>query len=217
MTGMHSGPRWQEVVQGFATVERLDDDGRVIRLRGAIGALTARRATSCLVAPAVSDVVLFVASDTVTYVLAVLDGQANGKTTVTVDGDLEVRLPAGALTLAASESLALATAGELSLVGHSLDVKAHEATVGLQKLDLFASLVEVGMQRAKLVATSVDSVIDRVVQRAKQSYRFVAERDQVRADTIDYAAEGNAHHRGANVLVTAEELVKMDAKQIVVG
>jgi hypothetical protein len=39
----------------------------------------------------------------------------------------------------------------------------------------------------------------------------------VRAKHIDYAAAGNAHLRGENALVSAEDLVKVNAEQIHIG
>ena len=60
-------------------------------------------------------------------------------------------------------------------------------------------------------------MVERISVDAKRSYRTVSEIDQVKAEQIDYAAETIMNLHGKNTLVTAEELVKLDAAQIHVG
>ncbi len=74
---------------------------------------------------------------------------------------------------------------------------------------------EVG--RAKIFGETVDSVLDRVSQRLKRSYRVVEECDHVRAEQIDYAAKKRLSLHGEHALVTAQHLAKIEGDQIHLG
>ena len=63
----------------------------------------------------------------------------------------------------------------------------------------------------------MDSVTERWTQKTKRSYRFVEEMDITRAQEIDTRASGTLSMRGKNAITTAEELVKMDGRQIHLG
>ena len=196
-----------EVFQGVARVvceEPSSDGRRTLLLETELGAVKARRAVSCLVEPIAGDSVLYAAlTEGECFVLAVLERAAPCETTLSVEGDLRVRLPSGRLSLAAQDGIALVS-------GKDVDVAAPELTV-------HAGAAKVGLDRLTYLGTLVESVIDRLFQRARHAHRQVEERDEVRAGTIDYGARENVTLRGENTLVTAEDLVKIDAKQIIVG
>ena len=69
----------------------------------------------------------------------------------------------------------------------------------------------------KAVASTVDSFLGRLSQTVKRAYRFVEESEQVRAQSLDYAARDNVRLHGKNAVITAESLVKMDGAQIHMG
>jgi len=62
-----------------------------------------------------------------------------------------------------------------------------------------------------------DSVVERLSQRVRRSYRKVEELEQVHAQQLDYVATKNVSVRGHNTLLTAEELVKLDGEQVHLG
>ena len=178
----------------------------------------ARRAVSCLVAPEVGDeVLLATVQDGRAFILAVLERREGAAIRLEADGDLAVRLRKGRFSVAAQEGIDLATAQEASITSGTLRVMAAEAGIRLDRLSFLGRFVHAEVERVKVFAGSLDSVLDRFWQRVKRSYRFVEEVDHVRAEQIDYAAEKNAHLRGRNALVTAEQLVKVDAEQIHIG
>jgi hypothetical protein len=105
----------------------------------------------------------------------------------------------------------------VSLVGKRLEVNAAEGSVVVQRLAFLGDAVRAEIDRIKLLATSVDSVLERLTQRVKRAYRTVEETDQLRAERIDYTADKTMSLHAENALVTADELVKMDAEQIHLG
>jgi hypothetical protein len=208
------------VMQEVGTVVRVvPRDGApelVVRTHG--GEFRATRATSCLLEPEAEDLVLLaLVTGGGAYVLAVLEREAGAAASIAVDGDLRVKLKKGRFGVAAQEGIDLVAGKDVSVVSGSVGVNAREGSVVLQQLSLLGQVVRAEVESLKLLAGSVDSVLDRVVQKVKRSYRVVEERDQVQAETIDYTAKKTMSLHAENALVTAEELVKVDGEQIHVG
>lgn len=202
------------------------DEGTVVEAKG--GSLTvrvdggdyaAKRARSCLVAPEAGDEVLVsFGRGGRCFVLALLEGGGEeGKTTLDVDGDLEVRVATGRFGVRAARGVSLTSGDEVSLAGKTLSVSALEGTVFIQKLAYLGSRLKAEVEAIKTLGTVYDSVFERVSQRVKRSFRTVEDIDQVKAKTVDYAAESTMALRAENAVVHAEELVKVDAKQVQLG
>lgn len=203
-----------------------EEEGRVVEAKGqaitveaSSGSYAAKRAVSCLVAPEPSDLVLLaVTSRGAAYVLAVLERPGGAQATVlTAEGDLEVRLPRGRFVVAAQEGLDLVSGKDASLLAGSLKVNAVDAGVVVERLSFIGALVQSEVGRLKVLAESVDSVMTRLYQRVKRSYRVVEEIDQLKAEQIDYEAKKHLALHAKNAVITAEGLVKVDGDQIHVG
>ncbi len=69
----------------------------------------------------------------------------------------------------------------------------------------------------KLLAQSLDSVLERVSMRVKRSYRKVEEFEQLRTARLDYVVENEMSLHAGNAILSAEEVVKVDAEQIRLG
>jgi hypothetical protein len=205
------------VVEETGRVLVVREDGAVL-VRTASGEHEAHRAVSCLVAAEVDDLVLVARSPLEgAFVLAVLRREGNAATTLAVAGDLDVRLESGRLSLAAQEGVDLLSAREVSVTAGGLRVNAAEGHVVLQSLSFLGDAVRAEIDRVKLFAQSFDSVLERFSQQVQRSYRTVAETDQVRAQRIDYTAEKTLSLHGEHQLISADELVKVDAEQIHLG
>jgi F0F1-type ATP synthase epsilon subunit len=211
---------------------KLDNDalsheiGRVTGLRegGRFGVVTeggeyrAKRAVSCLLEPEVGDTVALLTTQAgACYVTAVLEREAEVTNRIVVEGDLEVQLSTGKLTFAAQEGVNLLAAKEVSISAGALRVNAREGNLILERIALLGGFATAELEKIKVVAGSLDQVLDRFSQRVKRSFRKVEELDQVKAEHIDYAAASSMSLHAQNALVTAEELVKVDGEQIHVG
>lgn len=219
----------QNLAKKLDTTEATQLGGYVVRIAGATfvvrvgdgNAATeyeARRATSCLLDPVLGDRVLLVLfGDGSAFVLAVLERTEEGPATASMDRDLTLRVPGGSLNLVAKDGVGIVSTGDVSIVGASLDVKAGEGRVSLERLTVLGRQLLAEVTSVKLVAGAVDTVLDRWVQKVKRAYRTVEELDQVRAKRIDYSAEKTMHLDAENTLVTASELVKLDGEHIHLG
>lgn len=161
----------------------------------------ARRAKSCLVAVAPGDRVLCSVSADAVYVLAVLESSDPGPTRVVADGALE--LQAG---------------GEIAIRSASLLMRMSSARVVIEELKVLGRSVEASFaDKATLFAERVESRASRMLQRAKQAFRFVTDLDQARVGNYDLRAESLAAMRGENTIVSARVLAKLDGEQVKIG
>ncbi len=194
-------------------------DGAALVVRTSSGTYDARRAASCLLAPAKGDTVLIALSARGSvWVLSVLDrAEEGGATRLEVDGDLEVRVGQGRFTVAAQHGLGLVSGDDLEMVAGSFKLHAVDAAVVFDRLTALGKHVRSELGKVKLIASTFDSVLDRFSQRVQASYRTVEKLDKVKAGQIDYAADRTTSIRGQNTLMTAKQLVKVDGEQIHFG
>lgn len=181
------------------------------------GRVEARRARSCLVEPRVGDEALVCRVGGAAYVLAILEGEPDAPTTLSVDGDLAIKVARGRLSLAGQEGVAVVSAKEVSVAAPELSVHAGAARAVLDRLTWLATKVRGEVERSEIVAGAIDRVVDRITERVKRVYRKVEELDQLQAESLDWEAKKNLSVHCENALVTAEKLVKMDADQIHLG
>lgn len=204
-----------DVIHAAGTVVRCE--GRAFVIRTERGDFTAKRAVSCLLEPATGDLVLLAASEGAAWVLSVLERDDMRDAALVLDGNLAIKLCTGRLEVIAQEGVKVVTGKEVSLVAGTVDVNAVEGNVALERMSFFSSFVQAEMERVKVLASTFDSVVDRIYQRVARSYRVVSELDQVKAERIDYAARKTTALRGENTLISAEQLVKVDGEQIHLG
>ncbi len=189
-------------------------------LRIAVGAATheARRASSCLLEPEPGDLVLVsLVPGRGCYVLAVLERQQATRGRLVHEGDLELQLPTGRLSVAATRGMSVVSGQDISCVAGSLRAHTGSAELFAERTSFLGKLAHVEIEALKVVGRFLDSVLERVSQRVQRSYRKVEELDQVRAAQMDYVATQNLSVRGHNTLVTAEQLVKLDGDQVHLG
>ncbi|WP_437715787.1 DUF3540 domain-containing protein [Sorangium sp. So ce448] len=191
--GLSAGP------PALAYGTALDGGELAVQLDG--GPRPARRAKSCLVAVTPGDRVLCSVSADAVYVLAVLESAGAGPTRVVADGSLE--LQAG---------------GEIAISGASLLMRARSASVMIEELKVLGRSVEASFaEKATLFADRVESRASRMLQRAKQAFRFVTDIEQARVGNYDLRAENLAAMRGENTIVSARVLAKLDGEQVKIG
>jgi hypothetical protein len=199
----------------YATVREGRDDE--YQVAAAAGAVSARRSLSCLVEPEPGDLVLLsVDGFGRGYILSVLE---RGQDTVRLSfpGDVELKLPHGALRAAAAAGVDLVTAGACNLVAGSLTLHAGEAELNAGQVRFFGGALEAGVQRIKVVAETCDQVFDRISQRVLRSYRWVAETEQVEAGHLHYLVKKLMSFRGQYAALTAEKDVRIDGDKILMG
>jgi hypothetical protein len=199
----------------MGTVERVDGDTVVVRT--AAGLLSCRRAVSCLVEPVARDFVLVAsAPHGASFVLAVLTREGTGAT-LAMDGDVELRVDGGRLSMAAQRGVEVMTPGKLYLGAGELEMQTERARLAFDELAVIGTTLWSELGKLRLRAAAVDGFVDRMSQQIKRSFRRVSEIDQLDAKRIDHKAQETLSLRAESAVVTAEQVVKVDAKQILMG
>jgi hypothetical protein len=203
----------------------IQDSGTVNRIEGAVFVVEtetrewrARRATSCLLEPAPGDLVLITTLPRgQVYVLAVLAREEGAPGTLVSEGSLRIQVTHGELGLAASEGIHLVTRKGVSVLAAALRVRAADAQMVLDRLSHVGTYLRAQITRTKVVGQSLDTLVERVSQRVKRSYRIIEETDHVRADRIDYAAQSTLSLKAETAVISASHLAKVDGDQIHLG
>ncbi len=200
----------------IATVALVDEAEIVVRT--ARGERRARRAASCLLAPASGDeVALLLTGDGRAFVIAVLVRAEEGPVEIAVDGDLTISARAGSCRIDAARGVELRTGGVMSLVSKALNLHAVEGSVALSKLTVLATSVLAHSEGVRFAARTLESFCEHVAQTAKVWQRTVEGLDMLRTGHADYRAEKEMCIRAENYLVGARNLAKVDAEQIHIG
>jgi hypothetical protein len=178
----------------------------------------AQQAVSCLTQPLLGDKVLLVGSFVDGfYVLAVLKREEGQKHTLSFHGEVDFRAEDGRLTIAAQEGMTLASAKDIALASSELDIHSVKSEVSIHRLIFNGGFWLGQVERLKLIATTFDSIVERLSQRIKRSYRTVEDIDQLRAGRLDYLIDKLLSLRGKYAMFTAKEDVKIDAERIHMG
>lgn len=193
-------------------------EGTSIRVEVEDDVIVARKAASCLLAPAAGDAVLVVLLESgAAYVLAVLERDAETASRIVLEGDAAIEAPTGKVRILSREGVEMVTEQEISMVSARTTIHAPEAAISAERLGIFSNAVQAEVGVVKVVAEALDSIADRIFQKAKRVYRVVTEQDHLRAESIDHAAKGTLTMRAENTIVMAKELVKVDSEQIHLG
>lgn len=179
--------------------------------------LPARRAISCLVRPEPGDEVLISQTGDELWVLAILSRPGDAPIRLVAEGDLEIAAEGGRLALAGRTGIDLATPEIARVTAGTLALHARTARAVIDDVVHVGKQLAAYVERVKLVGQAIESVIDRVMTRAKRSYRFIEEGDHLRCADLDHRASETLHLTAANAFVTAHGVVKLDGEQIHMG
>lgn len=169
-----------------------------------------RRAASCLLTPALGDNVLVAAGEHQLWVIAVLErAEPQSVARLSVDGDLEIETPQGALSLNSAQGLNLAS-DELTLRARNGDCRIDTLNYHGGELSAFVGI-------SRLVGKRCESLWHSVSQISHTLFRKVRQTEHVRAGQLDYQAEDYVRLHARNALITSKDITKLDSEQIHVG
>jgi hypothetical protein len=203
--------------QQVGVVESVHDCDGSIHVRTDQGLVRARCATSCLVTPAVADRVWLASlGEEGTYVMAVLDRPGTQPLQLLLGRDAVIRTE-GKLQVSARDGMAFRTPEEFSIDARGLTVKASTARLFLQVASVFGRAFTAAVSSVSVAGNRMESYFERLTQTTQTTVRNVEGADLLSCGTADYRAAHLMRMHGENVIVTADELVKSDGKQIHFG
>lgn len=105
----------------------------------------------------------------------------------------------------------------LSLDAPHLRINAEDADCRVDRLQYQGQEAVTTVLSIRVIGRVYEAVMDRLVHLSKTAFRMTEDVEHLRAGRIDYEAAETARLHGKNTVVTAKEIVKVDAKQIHMG
>ncbi len=178
------------------------------------GVFSARRAASCLLAPAPGDRVLISRHRQGSYIIAVLESAAESSE-LTFDRPLAVTAPE--VRVNARDDLRLSGGRTVSLTGAECEVLAARARVHAGRLNLRGEEAHADVSRLRVVAQSLDTAVDRVTHRAKQVVRWVEDVELLNIGSIVQTVRKTFTSTSTHTVLTAKKDMRVDADRIHMG
>lgn len=190
-------------------IHSVESEGRTLRCM---------RAASCLLRPEIGDTVLVNGPDERRLYLTAVAEQADPAVAhIDVQGDLRLASVRGAVSVHGATRLDLQARETLSLGAPQLHVDAQAAECQVGRTTFRGEEVLATVLSFRVVGRVYEAIVDRLVHLSKTAFRMTEGVEQVRAGQIDYQASEMARVHGRNTVVTANDLIKADAKQIHMG
>jgi hypothetical protein len=188
---------------------RVECDGRAWR---------ARRAASCLLVPEQGDEVLISGPDpSRIYLIAVTEQADPRHTRLEMAGDVVMASADGDVALESPRAVSLRGQDAVRVETGAFSLQAQDARCVTDRMRYVATEVQATVGMTRLIGKAYEAVLDRLSTISRLSFRTTQDVEQVRAGTLDYEAEQAVRLHGEYTLVTGQELVKVDAKQIHMG
>lgn len=182
------------------------------------GAERAQRADSCLIEPDCGDTVLVCAAggNAPAYILAVLARAERESAVLALPGGVVFNTDHGKLQVNARQ-LEMAATDSLALHAPKLGVAALQGDIKFGTLETSAQQVQARFGAINLMARTLNSTVGRLVQKVKNSFRWVDELDETRAKRVRMQVEGRHEVRAGHATVIAAGQVKIDGEKIDLG
>ncbi|SAK43354.1 putative lipoprotein [Caballeronia pedi] len=180
--------------------------------------LRALRAESCLVEPECGDTVLVAAggANAISYVIAVLARAQRAGASLVLPGDVALHTDEGALRVEAA-SVDLNAAHSLKLQAPDITMTGTRGELKFQRVEAAIQQLHAGFGTISTVAQQVTSTVGRLIQRARDSVRWIDNDDETRAGRVRMQVEERLHVSARHATILAEGQVKIDADKIDLG
>lgn len=185
--------------------EREEDHYRVTTDEGI--ALWARKADGCLLTPEAEDMVL------------VSDGGAEGAfiLSVLIKNGAEFDLALGGKAKIHAESITLSALHSASLEAPEVAFSGVSGKADFMGFSLRAGVCRAEIKKVSMLIQFLDSVVDRVTQRVKNSFRWIENTEQISAGRIRSVVKQRFSLKAKHTSILADEEVTVDGKKIHLG
>jgi len=105
----------------------------------------------------------------------------------------------------------------LTFRSERLGLNTKKADVKINTMNYQGSIINGTVERAKWVCQKLETIVDRLFERARNVYRQTEELNQTKAGRMRTLVDGDYYLKGNGVDVRAEETAKIDGKKIHLG
>lgn len=181
------------------------------------GSLRACRAAGCLLDPGPGDVVLFWESAFGTaYILCVLEKAPARESVISIEGDLSVRARGGSINMSA-DAVGLSGGEKVSLNSPELEITAAQARVSVGSMGFTGKILTAACDKVRLTALAFDSVVDRMTQTLRSSFRRISDVEHVHAGRIRSVVSDAWSLLSRKTDIKAKEKVKIAGERVDLG
>jgi hypothetical protein len=200
----------------YGRVEAIEHDQFIITNKK--GTFPAKKAFSCLVSPEPGDLVAFSNIESKTcFVLAVLKREHSDATTLQFPGNVRMEVKNGHTEMISKDNLKLASANAIEMISNQFKVTALDGDFTLSNIRVIGTELLSQMKTIKTIAGSIDTVADRITQRAKDCYRWISGTDQLQANSVIKNIKKVLSIKTERAAIIAKGDVKLDGKRINLG
>ena len=170
----------------------------------------ALRAQSCLIEPDCGDTVLACAGDdkSAAYILAVLTRADAASATLALPGGAALHTDRGALRVEAAQ---------VALHAPEIVMEGARGEMRFERVDASIRYLHAGLGAVSTVAQQITTTAGRLIQRARDSLRWIDNADETRAGRVRVRVDERMHVSARHATILAEGQVKIDASKIDLG
>ncbi len=187
-------------------------------LQGIEGCERAKQAVSCVIKVQVDDTVLVYCSAdrSIAYIACVLGREQRDEGVLTLPGGVELSSKAGNLNIHA-KVIDLKAGVQVSVTSPKIDVTAFESEIKVLKVQAWFDSLEAQAVHAKFAFQNLTTAVGRLLQRVRESFRWVDEVDETRAGRVRVKVEGAYQVQSRHATIHATGVVKIDGEKIDLG
>ncbi|MDO5668000.1 MAG: DUF3540 domain-containing protein [Alcaligenaceae bacterium] len=187
-------------------IEIAPDGEYVIQLKKDGYLFKAKKAFSCIVEPELSDLVLVSGESAEYYILSILHRQKR---------DIKIEVP-GKLELVATEA-SINVSSSISITAATADVTTQQWKQRAHQYVLNSYGFKHASSSFKYVGQTAETQLQNYHLLAADSQRYITGTDRVNALKIDYSADFISKLSAQTTLINGTEILKTDAKKILMG
>jgi hypothetical protein len=177
----------------------------------------AKLSADCFLKPGIGDEVLLFKGESQTFVLNVLARASMTEgAKIIFPNDSQLMCERGKLSIKA-DSLALQTKEAIELEGNALSLSANNMELRTQSFKGWCTDVDIKTFSIRIAANQLLSVCGRVMQHAKECFRWIEHTDQTRANRIRLHAKDHVQVTSTHASIRAQGFVKIDGQKIDLG
>jgi hypothetical protein len=180
------------------------------------GLRKARKSASCLLEPRIGDEVLLLSNrNGKSYILSVLERERHVQSDILFEGDVSVTVKNGDLGFSARK---LDLKGhDIALDSKKLDLRSLWGTASINDFTFLGRVFRGNIDAVKIVSKTVTSITGRLIRKARESYRWIENLEQVKVGRLRYLARESLYLKGKRSSLMAETKVKIDGEKIHLG
>jgi hypothetical protein len=187
-------------------------------VQGIEGCDRAKQAVSCVIKVQVNDTVLVYCSadHSIAYIVSVLGREQRDAAVLALPGGVELSSQAGNLSIQA-KAFDLKAGVQVSITSPKIDVTAFESEIKVLKLRAWFDALETQAINAKFAFQNLTTSAGRLLQRVRESFRWIEEVDETRAGRVRVKVEGAYQLQSRHATIHASGVVKVDGEKIDLG